>query len=146
MKIKCIAIDDEPMALEKIKNYINDIPYLELLAVCRGVHEAKAVLEEADVDAMFIDISMPDMSGMDFVKSLDNPPYVIFTTAYSEYAVKAMRFKPLIIFSNHMTRKVSSAWLTTFTRHTQTMPAIRLSRNSPISRPERPSGGPISMR
>lgn len=95
MKIKCIAIDDEPMALEKIKNYINDIPYLELLAVCRGVHEAKAVLEEADVDAMFIDISMPDMSGMDFVKSLDNPPYVIFTTAYSEYAVESYEVQAL---------------------------------------------------
>lgn len=93
MKIRCIAVDDEPMALEKLKNYIEEIPYLELVAVCRGVHEAKEVLETSDVDAMFIDINMPDTNGMDFVKEMQNPPMVVFTTAYSEYAVESYKVR-----------------------------------------------------
>lgn len=91
MKIRCLAIDDEPMALEKLKNYIDEIPYLELVAACRGVHEAQDVLAAGDVDAMFIDINMPDVNGMDFVRELSDPPLVVFTTAYSEYAVESYK-------------------------------------------------------
>ena len=70
MKIRCMAIDDEPIALEKLKKYIEDVPYLELVAACRGTHEASAILDEGNVDAVFIDINMPDTNGMDFVKNL----------------------------------------------------------------------------
>ena len=91
MKIRCLAIDDEPMALEKLKTYIDEVPYLKLVAACRGVHEAEEVLSGGDVDAMFIDINMPDVNGMDFVKKLSDPPMVVFTTAYSEYAVESYK-------------------------------------------------------
>ena len=91
MKIRCLAIDDEPMALEKLKNYIDEVPYLELVAACRGVYEAQEVLAAGDVDAMFIDINMPDVNGMDFVRELSDPPLVVFTTAYSEYAVESYK-------------------------------------------------------
>lgn len=91
MKIRCIAVDDEPMALEKLKNYITEMPDLELLAACHSAREAMDIMNENDIDAMFIDINMPDMNGLDFVRGLENPPLVVFTTAYSEYAVESYK-------------------------------------------------------
>lgn len=85
--ITCIAIDDEPLALAQLVTYISHVPYLELMGRCRNAQEASLLLETKHVDLMFVDINMPGLNGMDFVRSLDNPPYVIFTTAYSEYAV-----------------------------------------------------------
>ena len=89
--IKCMAIDDEPLALQQIVTYINKVPFLELVAQCQSALEAKAFLENDTVDAIFCDINMPDLNGMDFVKSLTVPPLVVFTTAYSEYAVEGFR-------------------------------------------------------
>ena len=89
--IKCIAIDDEPLAVKKIAGYIGKIPFLQLVAECRSASEAMSVLSENDVQLLFIDINMPDINGMDFVKSLANPPYIVFTTAYSEYAVEGFQ-------------------------------------------------------
>ncbi len=88
MKIKCIAIDDEPLAVKKIASYIQKIPFLELVAECRNAFEAMNVMSENDIQLLFIDINMPDISGMEFVKSLRSKPYIVFTTAYSEYAVE----------------------------------------------------------
>lgn len=85
--IRCIAIDDEPLALTQIANYINRVPYLELVGKCRDAGEALRLLEDSQVDLMFVDINMPDLNGLDFVRSLSNPPKVIFTTAYSDYAL-----------------------------------------------------------
>lgn len=93
MKIRCLAVDDEPMALEKLKKYIEKISYLQLEAACSGADEAMAVLESKEVDAIFIDISMPDQNGMDFISSLDNPPMVIFITAYADYAVQSYKVR-----------------------------------------------------
>lgn len=87
MKIRCIAVDDEPMALDKLRNYIERVPYLELAGLCEGTYEAMQILSAEKVDAMFIDINMPDMNGLEFVKALTDPPLIIFTTAYAEYAV-----------------------------------------------------------
>ena len=87
--IRVIAIDDEPLALRQLEMYIAKVPFLSLVAVCSSAAEAKPFLESAD--AVFLDINMPDLSGMDFVKSLPNPPAVVFTTAYSEYAVEGFR-------------------------------------------------------
>jgi len=87
MKIKCIAIDDEPLAVKKIAGYIQKIPFLELVAECRNVSETMEVMSNTEIQLLFIDINMPGMSGMEFVKSLHNKPYIVFTTAYSEYAV-----------------------------------------------------------
>jgi len=89
--IRCIAIDDEPLALKQIESYIDKTPFLEKVAVCESAMQALQVLQEQPVDLMFVDINMPDLSGMDFVKSIDNPPKIIFTTAYSEYAVEGFR-------------------------------------------------------
>jgi DNA-binding LytR/AlgR family response regulator len=89
--IKVLAIDDEPLALQQIVTYINKVPFLELAAQCQSALEAKAFLENDTVDAIFCDINMPDLNGMDFVKSLTVPPLVVFTTAYSEYAVEGFR-------------------------------------------------------
>jgi two-component system LytT family response regulator len=89
--IKCIAIDDEPLAVKKIAGYIRKIPFLELVAECRNASEAMSIMSQNDIQLLFIDINMPDINGMDFVKSLANKPYVVFTTAYSEYAVEGFQ-------------------------------------------------------
>ena len=89
--IRCIAIDDEPLALQQIVAYIRKVPFLELAAQCQSALEARQFLEQDTVDAIFCDINMPDLNGMDFVKSLAVPPLVVFTTAYSEYAVEGFR-------------------------------------------------------
>ena len=91
--IRCIAIDDEPMALEKLKNYIERIPFLELVAACSCTCDAMQVMAEQKVDALFIDINMPGMNGMDFVKSLPEHLLVVFTTAYSEYAADSYKVR-----------------------------------------------------
>ena len=89
--IRCLAIDDEPLALQQLVAYISKVPFLELAAQCQSALEAQSFLENDTVDAIFCDINMPDLNGMDFVKSLAVPPLVVFTTAYSEYAVEGFR-------------------------------------------------------
>jgi len=95
MNIKCIAIDDEPLALKQIRSYIEKTPFLEVMALCSSAFEAIEYLTDNDVDLMFVDINMPDLNGMDFVKSLSQKPQVIFTTAYSEYAIEGFRVDAL---------------------------------------------------
>lgn len=89
--IRCIAIDDEPLALQQLAAYIKKTPFLELVAQCQSALEARQFLEQDTVDAIFCDINMPDLNGMDFVKSLQVPPMIVFTTAYSEYAVEGFK-------------------------------------------------------
>ncbi|WP_295962291.1 LytTR family DNA-binding domain-containing protein [uncultured Alistipes sp.] len=89
--LKCIAIDDEPLALRQLKSYIQKIPYLELAATCNNALEAQQFLAGQHVDLIFVDINMPDLSGVEFVRSLVERPMVIFTTAYSEYAVEGFK-------------------------------------------------------
>lgn len=87
MKIKCLAIDDEPLALQQLTNYLKRVPFFEVTGSCPSALHAMRLLETTPVDALFIDISMPDLNGLDFVRSLQHPPLVVFTTAYSEYAI-----------------------------------------------------------
>ena len=89
--IRCLAIDDEPLALQQLITYIRKVPFLELAAQCQSAMEARKFLEQDTVDAIFCDINMPDLNGMDFVKSLQAPPLIVFTTAYSEYAVEGFK-------------------------------------------------------
>jgi len=89
--ITCIAIDDEPLALRQITSYIEKTPFLELKESFEGPIDAITYLQTNTIDLMFVDINMPDINGLDFVKSLENPPKIIFTTAYSEYAVEGFR-------------------------------------------------------
>lgn len=89
--IEILAIDDEPLALRQLAHYIEQIPYFHLAATCPCAKEAIKIINNQNIDAMFCDINMPDLSGMEFVKSLAMPPIVVFTTAYSEYAVEGYR-------------------------------------------------------
>jgi DNA-binding LytR/AlgR family response regulator len=93
--IRCIAIDDEPFALKQIGTYIENTPFLEKLALFDNAFHANEFLQENNIDLMFVDINMPDLNGMDFVKMLINPPKVIFTTAYSEYALDGFKVDAL---------------------------------------------------
>jgi len=89
--IRCIAIDDEPLALRQIAGYINQTPFLELTGLCESAPQAIKLLEKTKIDLMFVDINMPDQSGIEFVKTLENPPKIVFVTAYSEYAIEGFR-------------------------------------------------------
>jgi len=89
--IRCIAIDDEPLALMQIAGYIRKTPFLELVGQCESAMKAIEVLENIPVDLMFVDINMPDLSGMDFVKTIENPPRIVFVTASSEYSLEGFR-------------------------------------------------------
>ena len=87
--IRFLAIDDEPLALRLLEVYAARIPDLEKVACCTRTSEARRLVDGADL--LFVDINMPGLSGLDFVRSLENPPQVVFTTAYSEYAVEGFR-------------------------------------------------------
>ena len=78
--VKCIAIDDEPLALRQIKSYIERSEQLELVATCRSACEAQAIIQNEHIDLIFVDINMPDMNGLDFVRSLTHSYFIIFTT------------------------------------------------------------------
>lgn len=86
--MKCLAIDDEPLALNVIEEFCSKIEYLELVKKCENAIDAIQVINKHPVDLIFLDIHMPHVSGLEFIKTLPNPPLVIFTTAYSEYALQ----------------------------------------------------------
>ena len=89
--IRTLIIDDEPLALQQLAAYTAKVPFLELVAQCQSAMEAREIMENEQIDALFVDINMPDVNGMDFVRSLQAPPIVVFTTAYSEYAVEGYK-------------------------------------------------------
>ena len=86
--MNCILIDDEPLALDILSDYVQKIPFLNLKYKCNNAFEALEVIRDEKIDLIFCDIQMPNVSGIDFIKSLDPRPMVIFTTAYSKYAVE----------------------------------------------------------
>ncbi|WP_421773346.1 LytR/AlgR family response regulator transcription factor [Gracilimonas sp.] len=86
--MRCIIIDDEPAARSVLEQYLADTPELKLVASCKNALEARKVIKDRDPDLLFLDINMPRLSGIDFLKSLNRPPKVILTTAYSEYALE----------------------------------------------------------
>lgn len=89
--IRCLAIDDEPLALRQITGYIEKIPFLELARTFNSAVQAQQYLLYEKVDLIFVDINMPDLNGVDFVRSLESPPMIIFTTAYSEFAIEGFK-------------------------------------------------------
>jgi two-component system LytT family response regulator len=86
--IRCLIIDDEPPAREIIRRYVQEIPTLQLMGECANAIQALTVLQQHPIDLLFLDIRMPQLNGTDFIKTLKNPPKVIFTTAFSEYALE----------------------------------------------------------
>jgi DNA-binding LytR/AlgR family response regulator len=87
MTIEVLIVDDEPLAQNILEGYVQKIPGLHVVAKCKNALEAFAVLNRQHVDLVLMDINMPEISGIDFLRTLKDPPQVIFTTAYSEYAV-----------------------------------------------------------
>ncbi len=88
MKISCLIVDDEPLASDIIEEYLSRIDGYEVVAKCNTALQAFSILSQKKVDLMFLDIQMPKLTGIEFLKSLRNPPKVILTTAYSEYALE----------------------------------------------------------
>ncbi|MEO1258007.1 MAG: LytTR family DNA-binding domain-containing protein [Bacteroidota bacterium] len=86
--INTIIVDDEPLALDVLETYIEKIPDLHLVKRCNNAFEANEALKEYDIDLMFLDIQMPQLTGIDLLKTLTDPPLVVFTTAYSNYAIE----------------------------------------------------------
>ncbi len=86
--LQCVIADDEPIARQILENYIESIPNLELVASCKNAFDVMAVLQEQTVDILFLDINMPKLSGISLLKTLQQKPNVIITTAYPEYAVE----------------------------------------------------------
>ncbi len=95
MNIRCIIVDDEPLALNKLKRHILKFPYLELVASCHSAECARLALESNEIDLVYTDINMPDVNGLDFIKGLEKPPMVVFVTAYPEYAVESYKVNAL---------------------------------------------------
>jgi two-component system, LytTR family, response regulator len=93
--LNCLIIDDEPLALQLLEDFVNKTPYLKLAGRFEEPLQALSVLESQKIDLLFLDIKMPDISGIDFYRSLANKPEVIFTTAYSEYAIDGFELKAM---------------------------------------------------
>jgi DNA-binding LytR/AlgR family response regulator len=88
MSLSCLVVDDEPLAREILEKYISDCPMLDLKASCSNAFEAIDILEKGDIQLVFLDINMPKLSGISMIRTLENPPEIIFSTAYPEYAVE----------------------------------------------------------
>ncbi|MDX5436163.1 MAG: response regulator transcription factor, partial [Pontibacter sp.] len=87
-KLRCMIVDDEPLALDVLETFIQRLDNLELVCRCNNAVEAYSCLQSEHIDLLFLDIQMPKLTGIDFLKSLAHPPKVIFTTAYRDYAVE----------------------------------------------------------
>lgn len=92
-KIKCLIVDDEPIAITGIINNINKVDFLVVTNTCSSALEAGEILQCEKIDLIFLDINMPYLSGLEFLETLENPPLVIITTAYSEYALEGYRLQ-----------------------------------------------------
>jgi two-component system, LytTR family, response regulator len=95
MTIKCLVVDDEPVARKGIAGYVEQTPFLSLEGTCKSAVEANEVLHHQKIDLLFLDIQMPDLTGIEFMRSLENPPAVIFTTAYRDYAIEGFELNAL---------------------------------------------------
>ncbi len=127
MKIKCIAVDDEPLALEKIVDYIGQVPFFELVGSFENGVEAMVFLQENEVDLIFLDVQMPQILGTQLVQVLKQKPQIIFTTAYSEYAVDGFELD----VTDYLLKPIS------FRRFLQSAQKA-LNRMSPDTKPEQP--------
>lgn len=90
--MKCIIVDDEPLAIEVIESHLSRLDDVEVIATCTNALKAFEILQKEPVDLIFLDIQMPKLTGIDFLKTLQHPPKVIFTTAYRDYALESYEF------------------------------------------------------
>ena len=87
-KTRCLIIDDEPLAIKLIRTHLSKLDSFEVAGECRNALKAIEFLKKEKIDLMFLDINMPEITGLEFLKSIPDPPYVIITTAYREYAIE----------------------------------------------------------
>ena len=104
--MKCMTVDDEPLALKQLNKYISQVPFLELAGSFDNGLKASAFIADNPVDLVFIDIDMPDMNGLEFVRALINHPMIVFTTAYSEYAIESYKLDAVDYPSKRRINKV----------------------------------------
>jgi DNA-binding LytR/AlgR family response regulator len=95
MKLTCLIVDDEPLAREGLENYAKKIPYLHIAAICEHAMQAVEEMEKNKIDLLFLDIQMPLVSGIDFIKSLPDPPLIVLTTAFPMYALEGYQLNVL---------------------------------------------------
>ena len=95
MKLKTIAIDDEPLALRLVNDYVSKTPFLELIGSFDNPLDAIDFLSSQSVDLIFLDIQMPDLTGLEFARSLENAPKIVFTTAYEKYALEGFKLNAI---------------------------------------------------
>ena len=91
-KYNCIIVEDEPLAAEVLQDYISQVPFLELVKVCSDAIYAMEVLQQEKIDLLFLDIHLPKLKGIDFIKILKKPPQIIITSAYQEYALQGYEY------------------------------------------------------
>ena len=94
-KYNCLIVEDEPLAAEVLQRYITEVPFLQLTEVCSNAMDALDILNKKQIDLIFLDIQLPRLKGLDFIRTLANPPKVIFTTAYREHAVQAFELNAI---------------------------------------------------
>jgi len=88
-RIRCLIIDDEPVAREGLEEHVSQIEFLQLTGSCKNAIEATSFMQRSSIDLIFLDIQMPKVTGIEFLKNLKNPPLTVFTTAYPEYAIES---------------------------------------------------------
>ncbi len=134
MKVKCIIIDDEPLAVTLIETHISKVPNLEIVATCNNAMEGFEILKSKAVDLMFLDIQMPMLTGIEFLKSISNPPKVIFTTAYREYAIESYELEVIdyllkpIAFERFF--KAINKYFKTVDSHSKNLPSVLEKKSS----------------
>ncbi len=131
MKIKCIAVDDEPLALRVIQSHVEKLDDVELVATCSNALDAFQLLRKHKVDLILLDIQMPELNGIQFLKSLENPPAIVFTTAYRNYAIEAFDLNVL----DYLLKPISfSRFLKTINRfHAQNAPKQQSPKNVQVN-------------
>jgi len=129
MNIRCLVIDDEPLALQQMVSYVGKIPYLELVKACSGPTEAMEVMATEKVDVIFTDIEMPDINGLEYVRSLKDRPIIVFVTAYANFAVEGFQ----VDATDYLLKPFS---LTDFLRSAEKVrQQFELRHTSPVSTP-----------
>src|ERR1700761_9218376 len=128
-KIKCIIVEDEPLAVKVLSDYVREVPFLELVGSFKDAILASEFLRTASVDLMFLDIHLPRLKGMSFLKTLVNPPAVIITTAYHQYAVEGFSLN----VTDYLLKPIEfERFLVAVTK----MRSVQVSRQEPADEPE----------
>lgn len=122
-KYNCIIVEDEPLAAEVLERYIGEVPFLELIHTCANAMDTMDILNKKQVDLIFLDIHLPKLKGFDFIRTLNNPPKIIVTTAYRDYAVQAFELNAV----DYLVKPIEfSRFLTAVSKLFQAKPFLHL--------------------